>query len=267
MSRRVLITGCSSGIGRALATELSGRGDHVIATARRIETLADLDVADRLALDVTNEASVGAAVERAGPVDILVNNAGFGFWGAVEPAAPDDVQALFDTNVFGMLRMVRAVLPGMRARRSGTILQISSAVAHRSSALLGHYAASKAALEAYSEALRIELAGFGVSVSIVVLGAVESDFGRNRLYADAPDYADLSARVRRRIEANRTAPATAEAVARRIGEALGSGSPPLRIEGSDGADALVAQRRALSDAAWETATLQGLAEAGETVKG
>ena len=101
MGKRVLITGCSSGIGRALAVELGARGHDVIATARRLETLADLQVGKRLQLDVTDDASVAAAVARAGAIDVLVNNAGVGFWGPVEAASASAVQALFETNFLG----------------------------------------------------------------------------------------------------------------------------------------------------------------------
>jgi NAD(P)-dependent dehydrogenase (short-subunit alcohol dehydrogenase family) len=111
---RVLITGCSTGIGRAAAVELTKRGHEVIATARRPETLADLDVAERLALDVDSDESVRAAVDKAGRVDALVNNAGFGVAGPVETLPLDQVRRMIETNVFGAWRMLQAVLPGMR---------------------------------------------------------------------------------------------------------------------------------------------------------
>ena len=262
MGKRVLITGCSSGIGRALAVELGARGHDVIATARRLETLADLQVGKRLQLDVTDDASVAAAVARAGAIDVLVNNAGVGFWGPVEAASASAVQALFETNVFGPLRVLRAALPGMRARGGGAILQISSAAAQRSSALLGHYSATKAALEAHSLALRIELAPFGIKVSIVVLGAVETDFSQNRRHVAAPEYADLADRFTRRIVANRSAAASAQQVALALAEAIEAGDYPLRIDATPDAAALIAQRRGLSDTEWERSTLEALGACG-----
>jgi short-subunit dehydrogenase len=258
MSRRVLVTGCSTGIGRALATELSRRGLEVIATARQLQALADVPAAQRLALDVTDESSIGRALEAAGPIDVLVNNAGIGAWGAVEPATTAEIQALFDTNVFGPLRLIRAVLPQMRERGRGALYQVSSAAAHRSNALLGHYAATKAALEAYSEALRVELAQFGISVTIVVLGAVETAFAANRRYMSAPAYEDLIRRVKARIESNRREPATAEAVASSIADSIVDDRAPLRLNATADAVELVAQRRRLTDEEWERVTLEGL---------
>lgn len=262
MGGRILITGCSSGIGRALAIDLSGRGYEVIATARQLDSLEDLDVARRLQLDVTDDASVANAVAQAGAIDVLVNNAGVGFWSPIEPASGAAVQALFETNVFGPLRMVRAVLPGMRTTGKGAIVQISSAAAQRSNALLGHYAATKAALEAHSLALRIELAAFGVKVSIVVLGAVETEFCHNRQQITSPDYADLVRRFTQRIVANRSTPTSAEDAAKAIAEAIDAGEYPLRIEATPDAASLVAQRRSLSDTAWERAALEALGAPG-----
>jgi len=198
MSQRILITGCSSGIGRALAAELANRGHEVIATTRLGEGLEDLGVAHRLALDVTSTASVEAAAHAIGPVDVVVNNAGVTIWGAVEAPGEAEVQRLFDTNVFGPLRVLRAILPAMREQGHGAIYQISSAAAKRSTALLGHYAASKAALDAYSEALRIELAPFGIAVCIVSLGPVESSFGVNRREFTPPPSAELTHRANAR---------------------------------------------------------------------
>src|SRR5436309_1857487 len=113
-TKRALITGCSTGIGRATAIELTARGYDVIATARRRETLKDLKVAETLELDVDSDASVRAALAAAGPVDVLVNNAGFGVEGSIETTPLDEVRRMFDTNVFGAARMVQAFVPAMR---------------------------------------------------------------------------------------------------------------------------------------------------------
>jgi short-subunit dehydrogenase len=258
MTSRILITGCSSGIGRALAAELAARGHEVIATARCADSLRDLDVSMRLELDVADEASVEAAAAAAGPVDVLVNNAGVGFWGAVEAASQQDIEQLFEANLFGPLRVLRAVLPAMRQRRSGAVVQISSAAAQRSSALLGHYAATKAALEAYSQALRIELTAFDIKVSIAVLGAVETSFGANRKTATAPAYADLSERFTSRIVANRRSAVSAGYVANKLADFIAEGIYPLRFDATPDAASLVAQRKAQSDEEWERAALEML---------
>src|SRR4051794_26631091 len=116
MTQRALITGCSTGIGRATAAELAKRGYDVVATARRLEAIEDLDVGVRLALDVDNDESVAAACRAAGPIDVVVNNAGFGVDGAVETVPLDEVRRMFETNFFGMARMIQAFVPGMRER-------------------------------------------------------------------------------------------------------------------------------------------------------
>src|SRR5436190_8027340 len=123
---RVLVTGCSTGIGRASAVELTKRGHEVVATARKPESIADLDVAATLALDVDSEESVRAAIEAAGAVDVLVNNAGFEISGPVELMPIDEVKAMFETNFFGTLRMIQGVLPHMREQERGVIVNVSS---------------------------------------------------------------------------------------------------------------------------------------------
>src|SRR5204862_1181362 len=140
--RSALITGCSTGIGRATAVELMKRGHEVVATARRPEVLEDLDVTLRLALDVTSDASVAAAVAAAGEIDVLVNNAGIGVGGPVECVPIDRAQAMFDTNVWGPARMVQALAPGMRARNRGAIVNVTSLAGRAVGPLNGFYAAS-----------------------------------------------------------------------------------------------------------------------------
>jgi NAD(P)-dependent dehydrogenase (short-subunit alcohol dehydrogenase family) len=151
-----LITGCSTGLGRALATAVLERGDNAVVTARdaaRVEDLAERfpSTALALALDVTDHARVravvAAAAERFGSIDVLVNNAGYGYRAAVEEGDDDDLQRLFATNVFGAVAAVKAVLPGMREQRSGTIVNISSIGARITPAGSGYYSATKAALE------------------------------------------------------------------------------------------------------------------------
>ena len=206
MAQTVLITGCSSGIGRATAEHLAGRGYDVYATARRLDSLAELEARGcrTLALDVTDDESVRAAVEQvereAGGVDVLVNNAGYGRSGAVESIPIDDVRDQFDTNVLGYLRMAHAVLPGMRARRSGRIVNISSVAGRVTMPGSGVYSASKFAIEAISDALRYELGGFGIRVVVVQPGPIRTEFtsGANDTIADtesAGPYADFHAAV------------------------------------------------------------------------
>ena len=127
--QRALITGCSTGIGRATAVDLHARGYEVIATARRLETIEDLEVAGTLALDVDSDEWVANVVAEAGPIDVLVNNAGFGVEGSIETVPLDEVRRMFETNVFGSARMIQAFLPGMREHGAGTIVNVASTAA------------------------------------------------------------------------------------------------------------------------------------------
>lgn len=182
LSRAVLITGCSSGIGRAAALRLHQAGLPVVATARDAGTLADL--AERgiktLPLDVTDEASAAAAVKQVvdeyGAVGVLVNNAGSGVHGAVEDVPLAAARASFETNLFGAVRLIQLVLPGMRAQQAGRIVNISTILGRFSPPGGGLYQATKHALEAYSDALRLEVAQFGVRVALIEPAAVRTRF-------------------------------------------------------------------------------------------
>ena len=178
----VLITGCSTGIGRATASHLAAGGYTVIATARRVEDLADLAAAgcQTLPLDVTDEASMRAAVDAVeaahGRIDVLVNNAGYSQSGAVESVPLARTRAQFDTNVFGPLRLTQLVLPGMRRRRAGRIVNVSSMGGRLVFPGGGVYHASKYAIEALSDALRYELRPFGIAVVLIEPGLIKTNF-------------------------------------------------------------------------------------------
>src|SRR3954452_8931840 len=182
-AKTVLITGCSSGIGRATAEHLAGKGYTVYATARRPESIEDLQAKGcrTLALDVTDEESMKAAVadveEAAGAVDALVNNAGYSQSGAAESVRMEDVRKQFETNVFGLLRMCQLVLPGMRGQGFGRIVNISSMGGKVVFPGGGMYHATKFAVEALSDAMRFEVESFGVGVAIVEPGLIRTAFG------------------------------------------------------------------------------------------
>jgi NAD(P)-dependent dehydrogenase (short-subunit alcohol dehydrogenase family) len=180
-TKRALVTGCSTGIGRATAVELTARGYDVVATARRRQTLDGLKVAETLELDVDDDASVAAAVAAVGTIDVLVNNAGFGVEGAVETVPLAEVRRMFDTNFFGAARMIQAFVPGMRERGSGAVVNVTSVAGITAPPLGGYYAASKFALEALSEALHLEAGHYGVRVLVIEPGAIETQFGANVL--------------------------------------------------------------------------------------
>ncbi|HEY1670814.1 MAG TPA: SDR family NAD(P)-dependent oxidoreductase [Trebonia sp.] len=170
----ILITGASKGIGRATAVELARRGHRVIATARDPRALSGLDVDRRLRLDVTDQASVDAAVAQAGEIDVLISNAGVIFRAAVEASPVAEIERLYAQNTAGAIRVTQAVLPQMRERGSGRLVFVSS-VAGRT-VLPGNaaYAATKWALEAFAEALAMELADFGIDVTLAEPGPVSS---------------------------------------------------------------------------------------------
>src|SRR6478752_5982301 len=182
-SKAVLITGCSSGIGHATALRLAAAGWTVYATARRPETLTELGEAGcrTLALDVTDEQSMQAAVaevERAeGAVGVLINNAGYSQSGAIETVPLDAVRRQFETNVFGLVRLTQMVLPKMRAQRWGRIVNIGSMGGRLTFPGGGYYHATKHALEAISDALRFEVAGFGIDVILLEPGLITTEFG------------------------------------------------------------------------------------------
>ena len=197
-----LITGCSTGLGRALAAEVLGRGHIAVVTARNPAAVQDLveahpETALGVALDVTDPVQVTAVVgrteERFGRIDVLVNNAGYGYRAAVEEGDEEDVQRLFDTNLFGAIAMIRAVLPGMRTRRAGTIVNLSSIGARACPPGSGYYSATKAALEAVTSALRKEIQPLGLTAMAVEPGAFRTDFAGRSLTQSAEaitDYAE-----------------------------------------------------------------------------
>jgi len=191
----ILITGASKGIGRATAVELAKRGHRVVATARDPRTLDGLDVDQRLRLDVTDQASVDAAVEQAGEIDILVSNAGVIFAAAVEASPIDEIERIFSQNTAGAIRVTQALLPQMRQRQKGRVLFLSSIAGRIATPGTAAYAASKWALEAFAEALAVEVAGFGIDVTLAEPGPVSTGVLNNMLTYRLPDdpYAALFA--------------------------------------------------------------------------
>ena len=265
-----LITGCSTGLGRALAEAVIAEGHNAVVTARDVDKVADLvaDEADRvlpLPLDVTETAQMRNAVrnaeEKFGGVDVLVNNAGYGDRAAVEEGDDFDIRALFEAQFFGAVAMIKAVLPGMRARRSGAIVNISTIGVQIMPAGSGYYAASKAALEAMSGALYGELKPLGISVTVVEPGAFRTDFAGRSLTQSTTvidDYADTAGKRRKEHDtAHGTQPGDPAKAAKAIIAAVESDEPPAFL--LLGKDALATYRR-LAEArlntiqAWEHLT-------------
>lgn len=185
-----LITGCSTGLGKSLAKAVLRKGDCVVVTARKTEALAEFEkdfpqTALVLPLDVTDETAIEDAVRRAkqrfGSIDVLVNNAGYGYRAAVEEGSVEDTKKLFDTNFWGPVALIKAVLPDMRKRRSGVIINVSSIAALQTAPGSGYYAASKCALEGLSGGLRAETEPLGIKVMVVEPGAFRTDFAGRSL--------------------------------------------------------------------------------------
>lgn len=239
----VLVTGANRGIGRAIAEEATRRGHRVIATARDPRTLSDLDVDQRLALDVTDAASIAAAVAEAGEVDVLISNAGAIFYAAVEATPADELLDIFNLNTVGAIRVAQAVLPQMRARGSGRLLFMSSVVGRVVLPPAAAYASTKWALEALVESLAIEVAPFGIQAALLEPGAVSSGALDDVKAFALPDdpYTDLlSARIDR--DQISVAQVASEAL-----DAVEVGELPLRIPVGDPARALLAARHAAPD--------------------
>lgn len=204
-----LITGCSSGIGRGIAKAALEKGDQVIVTARNIEKVLDIiqqypDLALAVSLDVTDNQSIENAVKEGlyhfGKIDVLVNNAGYGYRAAVEEGEIDAVQTLFNTNFFGPIELIKAVLPQMRKRKTGAIINVTSIAAVRSAVGSGYYAASKAALELLTNGLAKELTPLGIKVMVVQPGSFRTKFYDESLKGTQKkidDYADTAGRTRK----------------------------------------------------------------------
>ncbi len=244
---RVLVTGASGGIGSALCDAAIRRGCTVIATARRIgDITARADT--RIELDVTSEDSVGRAVEEAGPIDVVINNAGVGVGGAIETVPIAAAQRTFDVNFFGAARVIRALLPQMRARRNGTIVNLSSMSAELPWPFGAYYAASKAALSAISDALRHEVEPFGIRVVVVEPGIVSTRFGDRFETVDGPaDYDDVAARWSPRFTRTQV---SAEVVSQEILAAVLDSNRSTRIYIGDDARTLLPLRRPEDDSSF-----------------
>lgn len=262
----VLITGCSTGIGRATALRLHQRGMTVYATARNIDSLKELADAGlrTLQVDVTVESSMSQAVARieaeSGSVDVLVNNAGYGLSGTVEETCAEDVREQFETNVFGPTRLIQFVLPGMRRQGSGTIVNLSSIFGRYAVPGGGYYHASKHAIEALSDALRLEVENFGIRVVLVEPGPVLTEFGVSYVkslrrgedgpYGDfgmraAEYYGAIYGRTRRTLAG--TLAVSSDDVARVIEQAISSDKPRPRYPVGLLAHTTLGLRRILSD--------------------
>jgi NAD(P)-dependent dehydrogenase (short-subunit alcohol dehydrogenase family) len=268
---RWLITGCSTGIGREIARAALEAGHQVVATARRAEAVRDFiddfgEAARAVALDVTDSAQIAAAVAAAdeafGGIDVLVNNAGYGYLSAVEEGDDAEVRALFDTNYFGVVDMLKAVLPGMRARGSGHVVNISSMTGLVANPPNAYYSSTKFALEALTEALSKEVGPLGIKVTAIEPGGFRTDWASRSMHEAASPieaYAD-DVGVRKDLikQFADHLPGDPRKVAEAVVMLTGLDDPPLRL--LLGHDVLKATREKLAQLSasideWEAVTL------------
>jgi NAD(P)-dependent dehydrogenase (short-subunit alcohol dehydrogenase family) len=268
-SNVVLITGCSTGIGKATALHFARRGWVVYATARRLSDVGDLASAGcrTLTLDVTDESSMVAAVraieEAEGAVGVLVNNAGYSQSGAIESVPLERVRKQFETNVFGTIRMTQLVLPAMRRRRRGKIVNVGSMGGRFTFPGGGYYHATKYALEAITDALRFEVAGFGIDAILIEPGLIRTAFGESagrsvEGWSGAPDaYASFNETIARTTRAAYEGGPISrlgggpETVARTIERAILAKKPKARYTVTASATLLLTIRKLLPDRAWD----------------
>jgi len=267
ISKAVLVTGCSTGIGRATAEHLASKGWKVYATARKPESIADLEAkgCKLLALDVCDESSMQAAVsaveQAEGAVGVLVNNAGYSQSGAVESVPLDQVRRQFETNVFGLVRMVQLCLPGMRRQRWGKIVNISSMGGKLTFPGGGFYHGTKHAVEAISDALRWEVRGFGIDVVVIEPGLIKTQFGETAVgsidgAAEDGPYAKFNEAVGTATAGVYEGPmarlgAGPEAVAKKIEKAISARRPKTRYPVTASARLALTQRKLLTDRMWD----------------
>ena len=265
------ITGCSTGFGREIAKLVLSRGERVVATARdtaKIQDLAEEGGARclTLSLDVTDPAQVKQAVAdaeaRFGRIDVLVNNAGYGYFAAIEEGEREEVRAMFETNFFGLADMTNAVLPGMRSRRSGHIVNISSIGGLTAFPGTGYYAATKFAVEGLSEALVKEVAPLGIGVTIVEPGPFRTDWAGRSLKKSAREIGDYSetahARYKQTSGYSGKQPGDPVRAAEAIVQAVEAANPPLHLVlGRPGLEFVRTKLNALQKdiADWEDVTL------------
>ena len=266
VSKAILITGCSTGIGRATALRLASRGHSVYASARKLDAIRDLGDAGCkiVALDVCDEASMRAAVEqivaKEGAVGALVNNAGYGQVGSVEDLSMEDVRVQFDTNFFGLMQLTKLVIPGMRTQGWGRIVNVSSMGGKIVLPGFGVYHATKFAVEAISDAMRFELKNFGIRVSVIEPGAIRTEFEQtsadtisDTARADGSAYAAFYESIEARARSTYAGPMSVgpEMVSKAIEHAVTSRRPRSRYPLTPGARVLLATRRMLPDGGWD----------------
>lgn len=252
---KVLITGTSRGLGRSLANELTERNYQVIAGARNINDIEDLTAYKKIALDICDVENI--KVVENDDIDILINNAAYNVAGPIEAIPIEEIQKEVETNLMGAIKLIQTVLPGMRKKRKGIIVNISSVADRFASPYGGVYSATKAALALISEALSFELRHFGVKVILIEAGAIKTNMPIKQKRFTMPDYLPLDKQIKMRFEKylqedRRTPPDT---MAKIIVDAIENPDTGLKVAAGKDAEYMIAMHSKLSDAEWKNASL------------
>ncbi len=255
--KKVLITGTSRGLGRALAVELTNKNYNVISSARNINDIKNLDVYKKISLDVTDEEQIKMTAEECGVIDILINNAAYTIGGPLEAIPIEEIKKEYETSVIGPLRIIKTFIPGMRKAGKGTIVNISSVSDRFAPPYGGSYSSAKAALAMMSEALDFELRHFGIKVILIEAGAIKTDLPLNQKKFTLPPYKPLEEQMELRAEKyfkedNRTPP---EEIAKIISSAIENPNAELRIPAGKDAEYFIPLRLKMSDEEWKESAL------------
>lgn len=254
---KVLITGTSRGLGRSLVNELAQRNYQVIAGARNINDIEDLAVFKKVVLDICCEENIKALEKENEDIDILINNAAYNVAGPIEAIPIEEIRKEVETNLMGAIRLIQTVLPGMRKKKKGVIVNISSVADRFASPYGGIYSATKAALALISEALSFELRHFGIKVILIEAGAIKTDLPIKQKHFSLPDYLPLDEQIKIRFEKylkedRRTPPDT---MAKIIVDAIENPDTGLKVAAGKDAEYMIAMHSKLSDTEWQDASL------------
>ncbi len=246
---RVLVTGASRGLGRALSEELTKRNYEVIASARNIDDLKELDVYKKIPLDVTNEEQIKRASLECGEIDILINNAAYTVAGPIEAIPMEEIKKEYETNVIGPIKLSCVFIPVMRNKGKGTIVNISSVADRFAPPFGGSYASAKAALAMISEALYFELKHFGIRVILIEAGSIKTDMPLNQKQFSSPEYDLLSKQLKVRFdnflkEDRRNSP---EKIAKIISDKIEDSNTYLRVPTGEDAEYFIKMHSSMSD--------------------
>ena len=250
---KVLITGTSRGLGRALANELKERKYNVIASARNLDDIKELNVYKKISLDVTDENAIKKAKVECGDIDILINNAAYTVGGPIEKIPIEEIRKEYETNVIGPLRLIKTFLPGMRKRGEGTIVNISSAADRFAPPYGGSYSSAKAALAMMSEALHFEVKHFGIKVILIEAGSIKTDMPIKQKQFSSPEYGPLDEQMKKRFDNffKRDKRNPPEIIAKFIADKIANPDTELKVPTGQDAEYIISQRLKLSDDEWE----------------